>query len=337
MTEPLTLLPDTDPSDWPSEWPRVTVAIPVRNGGARFRDVCSALRDQDYPDFNVLCIDSGSSDGSVEIIREHGFRLHQIPPESFGHGRTRNQAFELCDSPLVAFLTHDAVPDDTTWLRHLVGAVLSAPDIAGAYGRHLPHPGTDPYVTRDLNAHFAARATSPVVRKRDYPHFDQNERLRQNCHFYSDNASIMRRDVWVTLPYPDVDFAEDQLWALAVLNAGYAIAYVANAPVRHSHDFGPWESFQRSFDEARSFRRDFGYRIIRSPLHAMRMILHHSLRDLGLGLRRGWIFTHPKRVLRRIGIDFMRPLGQYFGTLSAHRERHSLSFLSRDNRLRKTP
>ncbi|MBW6416187.1 glycosyltransferase family 2 protein [Celeribacter sp. PS-C1] len=333
MKQPLTSFSD----DRPSEWPHVTVAIPVRNGGARFREVCATLRDQDYPGFDVLCIDSGSSDGSLDIVREHGFRLHQISPENFGHGRTRNLAFELCDSPLVAFLTHDAVPVDAAWLRHLVTALQSAPDIAGAYGRHLPHLRTDPYVIRDLNAHFAARITPPVVRKRDFPRFDEDERLRQTCHFYSDNASIMRRDVWVTLPYPDVDFAEDQLWALAALHAGYAIAYAADAPVRHSHDFGPWESFQRSFDEARSFRRNFGYRMIRGPLHALRSILTQILRDLALGLRRGWIVTHPKRVLRRIGVDFMRPLGQYFGTLAAHSDGRTLSFLSRDNRLRKSP
>jgi hypothetical protein len=64
-------------------------------------------------------------------------------------------------------------------------------------------------------------------------------------------------------------FAEDQTWMLAAIKAGYAKAYVPEAAVYHSHDFGVWETLQRNFDEASSFQRDFGYEIQRSLWRAL--------------------------------------------------------------------
>ena len=69
-------------------------------------------------------------------------------------------------------------------------------------------------------------------------------------YFFSNVSSVLRRSVWQQFPFPEVEFAEDQLWAKAVLEAGYQTAYRADSLVYHSHGYGPWMNLRRHFDHA---------------------------------------------------------------------------------------
>ena len=86
----------------------VSVVIPVKDAGERFKAVVDAVQAQ-RPD-QLLVIDSGSRDGSVEVARAAGAEVVEIPPEQFGHGRTRNLGAERSSGELIAFLTQDAEP-----------------------------------------------------------------------------------------------------------------------------------------------------------------------------------------------------------------------------------
>src|SRR5436190_5672624 len=92
-----------------SKAPHVCVVIPVKNGGARLEECLAAVFHQRFPHpFEVLCVDSGSTDGSLDIIRATRARLLEIPPAEFGHGKTRNFAISKTQAPIVALLTQDA-------------------------------------------------------------------------------------------------------------------------------------------------------------------------------------------------------------------------------------
>ena len=292
----------------------VTVVIPVKNGLPYFQDVCSALAAQqiDIP-FEVLCIDSGSTDGSQALARKHGFHVHEILPAEFGHGRTRNLGVELSGTEFVAFLTHDAIPDDPLWLDRLIRPMRDDPRVAGVFSRHIAHQDADPFVAWELDAHFKGLAEFPIVEITDRAMYDADESLRQVYHFYSDNASAMRRSVWEDIPYPDVQFAEDQIWAKTIVEAGYRKAFAASSVVRHSHTFGPWETLQRSFDESRAFRRLFGYQLSKSLFAVVKSAVYLLNRDIGLAVRNGWWKSYPSKALSRMGEALTRPLGHYLG------------------------
>ena len=86
----------------------VSVVIPVKDGEERLEEVLAAVRAQG--DLELIVIDSGSRDHSREIARAAGADLIEIPPEEFGHGRTRNLGAERASGDLICFLTQDAVP-----------------------------------------------------------------------------------------------------------------------------------------------------------------------------------------------------------------------------------
>jgi len=299
--------------------PHCTVVIPTKNAMPRFASVLDATLRQKTPwPFDVIIIDSGSSDGTVAYAQaQSNLRVVCIPPEDFGHGRTRNLAVTLTDAPFVAFLTHDAQPADNSWLVKLVAAVEQDDNIAGAFGRHIAWPEASPFTRRDLEQHFAGFLAHPLVVSRalDPDRYDRDIGWRQFLHFYSDNNSCLRRSVWQNIPYPDVEFAEDQIWAREIIDMGHAKAYAPDAVVRHSHDYGLFERLQRSFDESRNFQKYFGYRLAPDISQAWRSIVGLSARDFRYGRRNTDERLIPvSQVLHQIVLNVALVAGHYLGT-----------------------
>lgn len=315
-----------------------SVLIPVKNGGALLGEVLDAVLAQNTPwPFEVLVMDSGSTDGSVELVRARGVRCECIAPETFGHGRTRNQLAALSKGAFLVFITQDAKPASPDWLRSLVEACDAQPDVAGAFGPHLAHPEARAVTRRELAEHFAGFGTEPsIVRLEDRARFDSDPGYRQWLHFFSNNNSCLRRSVWEHLPFPDVAFAEDQTWALAAVKAGYGKAYAPQAAVYHSHDFGVWETMQRNFDEARSFQRDFGYQVQPSMVRALASAVLLARRDAAwlrqTGMRGfGWA----RAAGYMAGIELARTLGQFLGTRHRGLPQWLLPLISRDQALQR--
>lgn len=317
---------------------RASILIPVKNGGpllARVLD--AALAQQTAWPYEVIVADSGSTDGSLALVRERGVRVETIAPAAFGHGRTRNQLASLSRGEFLVFITQDARPVDEHWLRHLVEGCDSAPDVAGAFGPHLAHPGARLVTQRELQAHFAGFGSVLArVRLDDRERFDRDIDYRQWLHFFSNNNSCLRRSVWEHLPFPDVMFAEDQTWMLAAIKAGHAKAYVPQAAVYHSHDFGIWETLQRNFDESCSFERYFGYRMQANLRPALRSAAGLARRDRGwlreAGLS-GWGLAREGSHMALL--ELARMVGQYLGTHHLALPSALRRVVSRDERLRR--
>lgn len=299
---------------------KASVIIPAKNAGEPFERVINAVIEQEtgWP-FEILVIDSGSTDGTVEYCRGlTGVRLHQIRPDEFGHGRTRNLGAQLTTGDFIVFITHDALPVDNSWLRNLVAAAEQAPDVAGAFGRHLPYPEADTFLQRDLGLHFDNFLNWPAVFRLDDPErYRKDEGYRQVLHYFSDNNACVRRSVWESIPYPNVEFAEDQIWAKAVIEAGYGKAYADNARVYHSHNYGVIELMRRSFDESNALFRLFGYRLCPSLPQLLAQARARTIRDyrylgkLALAKAPAWLVRIPLR-------NFSQQLGYYLGPKAGH-------------------
>lgn len=224
----------------------VSVVIPVKDGAARLAELLAAVNAQG-PD-EVLMIDSGSGDSSIEIARAAGATVHEIPPHEFGHGRTRNLGAELTEGELICFLTQDAVPLEG-WLDSYRAAFDLEDGVGAAYGPHLPWPGTTPMIARDQEDFFASMSPAdiPVVHRAGDITFLSNV-----------NACYLRR-CWEEIRFADVAYAEDQAFGTAMLEAGWAKVFHPGAAVRHAHDYGTVGFARRFFDEYRGLRETTGY------------------------------------------------------------------------------
>lgn len=120
------------------DWPRISVVVCSYNGQRTIGETCRRLRELEYPDYEVLVIDDGSTDATAEIARQQGFRV--ISTENQGLSAARNTGLAAATGEIVAYLDDDAYPD-RHWLAYLAEAYRGG-DYAGVGGPNLA-PGDD--------------------------------------------------------------------------------------------------------------------------------------------------------------------------------------------------
>ncbi len=134
------------PRDLP--WPSISVVVCTCNGARTLRDCCDGLRRLDYPNFEVIVVNDGSSDRTTEIVREYGFRL--ISTENRGLSNARNTGYKAASGEILAYLDDDASPDPH-WLTYLASAFLDT-EYAAIGGPNIAPPGDGPIADCVANA-----------------------------------------------------------------------------------------------------------------------------------------------------------------------------------------
>jgi glycosyltransferase involved in cell wall biosynthesis len=264
---------------------RVTVALPVLDGGELLDEVLGAVRAQRVDRrVELLVCDSGSTDGSPERAAAHGARVLRIPNHDFGHGRTRNLLAREAAGEHVVFLTQDATPAHDGWLQaHLDGFRL-APDVALTTGPYLPRPGAPLHLRRELAAFFGPHDAVEVHRLADAG----PEPLRPSfATFHTDANGGLAKAAWAAVPFRDVPYAEDQGLALDVLRAGRAKAWIPEAAVVHSHAYRPLEQARRHLDEFRGLRDVYGHRESARLRAGLGRVRRETALDRAFGRREG--------------------------------------------------
>ena len=233
-----------------TDLPTVSVLLVTKNGDRYLAETLRCVRAQQgrFQLAEIIAVDSGSRDRTLAILAAHAVRVIRIPPQDFGHGKTRNLAASYARGEYLVFLTQDATPANTDWLDALLTPLRADPLIAGAYSRHLPRPHCHPMEWRRIAEDELSGRAESCLNSGAAPDYANNP---ASCYFFSNVSSVLRRNVWQQYPFPEVEFAEDQLWARRVLEAGYQTAYRADSLVYHSHGYGPWPNFRRHFDHAR--------------------------------------------------------------------------------------
>jgi GT2 family glycosyltransferase len=278
---------------------RVTVAIPVRDGERYLPEVLAAVgRQQLERPIELLVVDSGSRDRSVEIARAAGARVVEIPASAFSHGGTRNLMMDLAQGDHVAFLTQDASPLGAHWLATLLEGFSLAPDVALVFGPYVARADASHVFKREFRDFFGSFAPDgrPVVQRldREAGARERYERRPSPLTFFTDANGCVARWAWEKVRYREIGYAEDQLLAAEMVEAGFAKVYQPQAAVLHSHAYGPGTLFRRCFDEWRGLREVYGHVESAAPKRIARKILDETRADVAF-LREGG--EPPARVL----------------------------------------
>lgn len=280
--------------------PRVSIVMRSFNEGWALRETLPALKAQDYHSWDLIVIDSGSTDDSVDLIRSVSPRhFVQIPSQEYHPARVMNHGMELAETDLAIFLNADAIPQGPDWLRPLVTALLN-PKVAAVFGRQIPRP--------DCHAVYAHDYERCFGQDRESAHWD---------HFFSMVSSGLRKDIWAKRGFNlRMQYSEDDEYTRWCRDQGYAVVYEPGSVVMHSHNYTPAQAWKRSFGEGRAFaavwpgqagdftwtrtmlcgwlndaRRDLGYcfrsRRLHEWPHALRIRWQQRCARLA-GIREGW-------------------------------------------------
>jgi len=223
----------------------VSAIVPTLNGARTLPALLAALeRRRGLELAEIVAIDSGSRDGTRELLAEAGVKLLDLGGARFGHGSARNRAAEASRGDALLLLTQDVEPVGDGWLAALLEP-LSDARVAGVFGRQLPRDAS-PEETFLAKVNYAGRARR--LTSADVGAFGPGTIL------FSSAFGLVRRSAWERAPFPDIVMSEDQAWALAALREGHEIAYEPRAEAHHGHRFSLVRAFRRNFDSGSSLQ-----------------------------------------------------------------------------------
>jgi len=225
-----------------------SVIIPTKNEARNIGPCLDQVYGQrvDFP-FEVVVIDSGSQDSTIDIVQQYPARLLQIAPGDFHHARTRNLGGQASSGKYLVFLSGDAIPADQEWLSALVRN-FQEPGVAAVYGRQVAKPDATPERVFFMLHRYG---TQRLVKSAN-GNYAEKYLLYQ---FSNVNAAI-RKDVWEQTPFPeDINAYEDFSFAIQVIQQGHSIVYEPAAAVVHSHNYSLLKSFQQYFDNGVVYQR----------------------------------------------------------------------------------
>jgi glycosyltransferase involved in cell wall biosynthesis len=304
--------------------PLVSIVIPTLNGGQFLRRLLTSIAEQDQQiTRELIAVDSGSSDQTVDVLREYGARIETIPPGTFNHGVTRNRALSRARGEFAVLIVQDAVPANREWLNELVQPLVGDGRIAGTFARQQPRPDASRLTTHYLAKWAAATAAPRIVGPIRATQFDAMSPADRHFTCAFDNVcSCIRMSVWRAHPFRSTTIAEDLEWAKEVLTAGYRLAYVPSAIVWHSHDRGVRYELERTYRVHQRLQSLFGLSTVPDIPSLTRAIC--STLPVHLRLAAAEPARQGRAMVRAAGLAVAWPLGQYLGARSAREGRELL-------------
>jgi rhamnosyltransferase len=242
-----------------SEDPQVSLFIPTWNAGPEFPEILERMANQkvDRP-YEIVVIDSGSSDGTFEFLQTQKVRLYKIPNSEFNHGKTRNLGSTLCKGEIMLLATQDAKPADEHWMQALVDC-YDDPLVMGAYARQLARPDANPFIKDRLSNWAAAKEEPKVQMIRDMEEFEALHPLEKLQRVAFDNvSSSVRTSILQEIPFRERKFGEDLDWGIRAVHAGHKVVFQPNARVIHSHNNSIWYEFKRVYADHQNLHRLLG-------------------------------------------------------------------------------
>lgn len=237
----------------------ISVCLPTKNAGPEFGRYLGAWHEQKTEEeVELVVVDSGSGDRTVETARWFGARVLTIPPEAFNHGETRNLLAREARGDLLVFTVQDACPAADTVLAELARPLRAQAELAAVTGEQAPHPHADAVARWEVASHSSIISAGPPLKRfvgSDPLTGDFLNRLRNVA--FDNVCSALRRSVWEKFPFARVEFAEDLDWAVRVLRAGHSLLRNPAARVHHSHNSAPYQRLKRAFVSRRALNRIF--------------------------------------------------------------------------------
>lgn len=227
----------------------VSIIILTKNGGDLLKQNLNAILGQDISyNYEILCIDSGSTDSTLELLKKYPIKLFTIPEHKFNHGLTRNFAISLAQGQYIVLINQDVVPFNAHWLNTLVGTLEADRRIAGVYCRHIPTKDADPFIKRRTYKTYPPLITPEIRFIKDSLNYNAlTPKQKFQLCFFDNVCSCIRKSVWEELPFADTNFAEDLEWAKGVLEKGYKIVYQSEALIIHAHNRPVEYEYKRAY------------------------------------------------------------------------------------------
>ncbi|MDY6987487.1 MAG: glycosyltransferase [Thermodesulfobacteriota bacterium] len=213
--------------------------IRTKNEGEFIGETLRRIEEQNFSgNYEIIVVDSGSSDATIDIVRNHKVKLVEMPEKEFTYGRSLNIGASNAEGTFVVNLSAHALPVDREWLGSLI-AGFENNKVAGTYGRQITDGRMNPFEARRNECFFGASKAK----------FNMTGVKRSGQPRFSNSNSSIKKEMWERFRFnEEVDWAEDMVWQREVMQAGFSIVYTPDAAVHHTHPVNIPNAFKTSKD-----------------------------------------------------------------------------------------
>jgi len=223
---------------------KVDVIIPAYRPDEEFDELIKRLETQTVPIHKIIIMNTIAGEFPISYVNSFSnIEVYHLEKSEFDHGGTRHAGAEKSEADYLLFLTQDALPANDNLVEKLLAAFEHS-QVKAAYARQLPKADC-----RELERYtrsFNYPEESLIKTKDDLPEMGIKTFFCSNVCAMYERKTYMERGGFVRKTI----FNEDMIYAGGLVKQGYAIAYVADALVYHSHNLSGREQFHRNFDLA---------------------------------------------------------------------------------------
>lgn len=202
--------------------PKVSIIMRVYNEMPYIKYALRKLKQQSFQDYELIVVDSGSTDGSYQLAEKANPEIiYQIPAGSYVPGRVLNEAIGKASGEIIVFNNSDCIPQNDYWLENLIRPFEQDKHTIATFANQVPRPDASPLVRKDYERAFGDGSLSSKWK-----------------HFFSLASSAIRKDIILLYPFnPTIQFSEDSEWSWRMKQMGKKFTYVPDAIVEHSHNY----------------------------------------------------------------------------------------------------
>ena len=278
-----------------------SIVIRAYNEERHIGRLLDGISQQTIKDVQVILVDSGSSDRTVQIAAERGAEIVRIAPETFSFGRSLNSGIQQARNEFIVIASAHVYPVYPDWLEQLLKP-FSDEKVALTYGKQRGNEESD-FAEQQIFRHW-------------YP---DSSAADQDHPFCNNANAAVRRSIWEFHPYDEkIPALEDLAWAKWVCDQGYRIAYCSEAEIIHVHKQN-WESIRNRYRrEGMAFKQIYPQEHF-SLRDLMKLFLTNTLNDFRTSFQE-------KKGLSVLGKITLFRWNQFYGTYLGYRQSGPLTW-----------
>lgn len=272
-----------------------SIVIRAYNEEKHLGRLLEGIRRQTLKGVEVILVDSGSTDSTVEIAESYGARIVRIPSEEFTFGRSLNLGIQAASGDFIVIASAHVYPVYPDWLASLLYP-FEDKKIALTYGKQR---GPE-------SAKFSEKQIF-------HQWFPDTGSMHQETAFCNNANAAIRKGLWKKHPYDEtLTGLEDLAWAKWAKDHGHEIAYIPEAEIVHLHNETPRGVYNRYRREAMAFKKIYPESHF-NVYDFLRLTTTNILSDIWHAARQHVLWKHLGSIL---WFRFM----QFHGTRMGHRE-----------------
>ena len=217
---------------------KVSLIIRACNEGRHIGKLLKGISSQSEDSYEVILVDSGSTDNTVEVAKEYGAKIVSIKPEEFSFGYALNKGCDAASGDFLLIASAHVYPVYADWIEKML-LPFEDEKVALAYGKQRGN-----------------EVTKYSEHKIFQKWFPEESDFNQKNPFCNNANSVIRKNLWEKYPFDEkITGLEDLDWAKRVMRDGYKIAYNADAEIIHVHEETPRSILNRYYREALAIKQ----------------------------------------------------------------------------------